>query len=331
MTTNTTPVASWQIALKNIITDPRELMAQLQLDQHADQLMAHASRSFALRVPRSFVARMQKSDPNDPLLRQVLPIGDELQLTPGYSMDALGEKQANPVPGLLHKYHGRVLILVAGSCAVNCRFCFRRHFSYSENQIDKKNGQRILDYIQADSSIREVIYSGGDPLVSKDKHLAEWTSQVAQIPHVTRLRIHTRLPIVIPERVTDEMLQWLTQSRLRPTVVLHCNHGNEINAEVSSAVHRLRQAGITVLNQSTLLKGVNDTVSALVMLSEKLFAAGILPYYLNLLDSVQGAAHFAVSEDHARFLHAELLAQLPGYLVPKLVREQAGASSKLPL
>lgn len=329
--TNSTTI-SWQTALKNIITDPQELITELQLEQHADHLMApHASLSFALRVPRSFVARMQKGDPHDPLLRQVLPIAEELQVTPGYSFDALGEKNANPVPGLLHKYHGRVLILLAGSCAVNCRFCFRRHFPYTEHQLDKTTWQSILNYIRADKSIREVIYSGGDPLVCKDKHLAELTADIAQIPQITRLRIHTRLPIVIPERVTDELVHWLTKSHLQPTVVLHANHGNEINDEVKSAVQTLRQARITVLNQSTLLKGVNDTVESLVTLSEKLFTAGILPYYLNTLDKVQGTAHFAVPETQARFLHTELLAQLPGYLVPKLVKEKAGALYKLPL
>jgi len=322
-------LASWQTALSNVITDIDELCAILGLNSELIFPAQQAQQLFPMRIPRSFVQRMEKGNPKDPLLLQVLPVAEELIVMPGYTSDPLQEKVVNPLSGLLHKYHGRVLLLVAGGCAVHCRYCFRREFPYAENAPGVNGWNAVLDYIAADASITEVIFSGGDPLIVKDKVLTELVQKIALIPHVQRLRIHTRLPIVIPERINAELLQWLTQTRLQPVVVLHCNHANEINAAVATAIQKLRQAGITVLNQSVLLKDVNDNAAALIALSEKSFATGMLPYYLHVLDRVQGAAHFFVPEQTAQQLVQEMMAKLPGYLVPKLVREEPGAASKL--
>ncbi|MDF3055114.1 MAG: beta-lysylation protein EpmB [Gammaproteobacteria bacterium] len=320
----------WQKSLSNLITDPKELCHLLELD--VDTFISqHAINEFPLRVPRRFVSRMEKGNPQDPLLKQVLPIAPEMQLTSGYSQDPLEENNANPIPGLLHKYHGRLLLLVSGGCAINCRYCFRRHFPYNENAPGTQGWDRVIDYIQKDNSISEVIYSGGDPLVAKDDMLASLTQKIASIPHVSTLRIHTRLPIVIPERITASLLSWFTQTRLRPVLVTHANHPNEIDHHVMAAIQRLRQAGVIVLNQSVLLRGINDEVETLVHLSQKLFEAGALPYYLHMLDSVQGAAHFAVPVEEAKKLILEMSFKLPGYLLPKLVREKPGVLAKCPV
>lgn len=320
----------WQKALAEVITNPAELCELLQLDP-AHFANEHAIADFALRVPRSFVARMQKGNLHDPLLKQILPLAQETQIMPGYSHDPLHEKSTNPIPGLLHKYHGRVLLLISGGCAINCRYCFRRHFAYQENIPQKSGWESALDYIAADKNISEVIYSGGDPLVAKDTILESLTKKIAKIPHVTLLRVHTRLPIVIPERITDELLHWLTSTRLSPVLVIHCNHANEINADVVNALQRLRKAGVTVLNQAVLLRSINDRADTLIALSQKLFAAGVLPYYLHLLDAVQGAAHFFVPTLEAKQLMGEVARKLPGYLVPKLVQEKFGVLAKYPL
>lgn len=318
----------WQEALSNVITDADELCKVLQLDP-AELITHHpAVHDFPLRVPRDFVARMEVGNVHDPLLRQVLPRAEEAQITPGYAQDPLQEKNANPLPGLLHKYHGRVLFLVAGSCAINCRYCFRRHFPYEENAPGTAGWDAALRYIENDPTISEVIYSGGDPLLMKDELLASLTQKIAAIPHVTTLRIHTRLPIVIPERVSEALIHWLTSTRLNPVVVVHCNHANEIDSAVVQAIQALRKAGVVVLNQSVLLRGVNDEANALIALSQRLFSAGALPYYVHMLDPVQGTAHFAVSVDEAKKIMLAVSHRLPGYLVPKLVWEKAGELAK---
>lgn len=320
----------WQTALAEMITDPAELLQLLDLDPALLAPAQQTSKLFPLRVPRGFVARMERGNCHDPLLRQVLPLGAELKTSPGYVTDPLLEADANPIPGLLHKYPGRVLLTVVGNCAINCRYCFRRHFPYADNNPGKQGWRAILDYITADKNITEVILSGGDPLLANDKTLRELIDQLASLPQLKTLRIHTRLPIVIPERITPELLQILTQHiQLRNVLVTHTNHAQELDQSVTQALQKLRQANITLLNQAVLLRGINDTVESLLQLSERLFDDGVLPYYLHLLDKVQGAAHFAVSERKAKQLIKALSQRLPGYLVPKLVKEVGGELSKL--
>ncbi len=318
----------WQDELADLIRDPEELLNLLQLDPEQLPAARLAAAEFALRVPRSFVQRMEPGNPNDPLLMQVLPIGEELELSPGYVQDPVGDLASNPVPGLIHKYHGRVLLVAAGHCAINCRYCFRRHFPYQDNQPDRKQWQLALDYIRSDSSITEVIYSGGDPLAIADKQLSWLSEELAAIPHLERLRVHTRLPVVVPSRIDEACLDWLSKTRLQSVVVLHINHAQEIDLELQDSIERLKQVGVTVLNQSVLLKGVNDNIEALCTLSESLFKAGVMPYYLHLLDKVEGAQHFDVSEKHALDLREGMLKRLPGYLIPKFVREIAGMPAK---
>lgn len=319
---------TWQMALARAVTHLSELYALLSLDLPSDQVVSQAQQAFALRVPHEFIARMEIGNPRDPLLLQVLPVAREMQMVPGFSQDPLQENDHNPVPGLLHKYPNRVLLTLTGACAVNCRYCFRRHFPYADNVPSRANWDAALDYIRAHPEIEEVILSGGDPLILKDHLLAEFATALETIPHVVRLRIHTRLPIVIPQRVTDEWIQWMSRSRFQMVVVLHCNHPNEIDTHVKTALKKLRDASITVLNQAVLLKDVNDAVPVLVELSKRLFDAGVLPYYLHLLDKVDGAAHFDVDESTANHLISEIKKQLPGFLVPKLAREVAGMLSK---
>lgn len=324
-----TPV--WQQELARAITAPEELLATVRLGPEWLPAARAAAQLFPLRVPRGFIARMRAGDPRDPLLRQVLPLAEECLTAPDFAVDPVGDAVAMTVPGVLHKYHGRVLLTATGACAVHCRYCFRRHFPYAEANPAAGHWQAALGYIAADDSIAEVILSGGDPLTLSDRRLRELTDALAPIPHVRRLRIHTRLPIVLPERVDDGLLAWLESLRQSCVVVVHVNHANELDAAVKAALTRLKNAGVPSLNQSVLLRGVNDNVDALAALSEALFACGVLPYYLHLLDKVQGAAHFDVPEDVACALVAQLRDRLPGYLLPRLVREDAGAPAKIPL
>jgi L-lysine 2,3-aminomutase len=274
------------------------------------------------------VARMRRGDPADPLLRQVLPLAEECQVVEGFSPDPVGDLAAHKVPGVLHKYQGRVLLTATGACAIHCRYCFRRHFPYAEANASAEHWRAALDYVTARPDVREAILSGGDPLTLSDRRLSEFVRALEDIPHVERLRLHTRLPVVLPERVTQELCAWLSGTRLRTVVVIHANHAQELDATARAACARLADSGVTLLNQSVLLRGVNDSVAALAQLSEGLFAAGVLPYYLHLLDRVQGAAHFDVTEGVARQLMAGLNACLPGYLVPRLVREVPGSPGK---
>lgn len=322
-------VPAWRRALAEAVTDPAELLGLLDLPAELLPEARRAVELFGLRVPREFVARMRPGDVRDPLLLQVLPLGRELDPAPGYSEDPLAEGEAMLHPGLLHKYRGRVLLVVTGTCAVHCRYCFRRHFPYAESHPGWSGWGETLEAVAADPEVREVILSGGDPLSAGDERLAELVSGIAAIPHVERLRVHTRNPVVLPERVDSRLLAWLSGTRLRTAVVVHANHAREIDGAVRGAFARLRDAGATLLNQSVLLAGVNDSADALVELSETLFEAGALPYYLHLLDRVRGAAHFEVPEDRARRLLGEAAARLPGYLVPRLVREVPGAPAKV--
>jgi len=319
---------SWQQALANAVTDPLELLQLLSLDIEALPGAVAAIGSFPLRVPRAFIARMNKGDWNDPLLQQIMPVARELELQPGFSDDPLEELGSNPLSGLIHKYQGRVLLIVSGGCAVNCRYCFRRHFPYSDNNPGRHQWTEVLDYIAADPSINEVILSGGDPLAASDKLLTDLVDQLQLIPHLTTLRVHSRLPVVIPQRITEQTLVWLSGGRLQPVLVIHSNHANELDQQVQRSLATLREAGVTLLNQSVLLAGVNDSAPALKALSERLFACGVLPYYLHLLDKVAGAAHFYVDEPRAQSIVQQLLASAPGYLVPRLVKELPQHHSK---
>lgn len=321
---------NWLQQLANGISDPEQLLTRLAIDPTPWRSGFKARALFAQRVPESFVERMEKGNPDDPLLRQVLPLSDEFIIQPGYSTDPL-EEQNNSTPGLLHKYRNRCLLIVKGGCAINCRYCFRRHFPYQDNKGNKSVWQQSLDYIAQHPQLNEVILSGGDPLMAKDHELTWLVEQIAAIPHIKRLRIHSRLPVVIPARITDELVSLCAETRLQVILVTHINHANEINAELNQQLTRLSAVKVTLLNQSVLLKGVNDSVPAQVALSEALFDAGILPYYLHVLDKVQGAAHFYVSDDQARAIIAGLIEQVSGYLVPKLTREIGGRPSKTPL
>ena len=329
-TTQPDPLLDWRQSLRSVVTDPRELLALVGLPHLAKRLPADDA-GFALKVPRGFVARMRHGDPDDPLLRQVLPQLAEGDDAPGFVDDAVGDLAAVKEHGVLHKYEGRALLIAAGSCAVNCRYCFRRHFPYAKELAAAHAWHEAVTCLAADTSIREVILSGGDPLVLSTQKLTDFTDALRGLPHVIRLRIHSRLPVVLPERIDDAFCAWLRGLPLQRVVVLHANHPNELDTSVGAACTRLREAGATLLNQSVLLRGVNDSTDALVELSERLFALGVLPYYLHQLDRVRGTAHFEVPDARARELAETLRARLPGYLVPRLVREIPGENAKHPL
>lgn len=319
--------SKWQQDLANSITRGEELMQLLGLTA-SGWLSQGASQDFSLRVPRSFIARMEKGNPHDPLLRQILPAPSELIQHPGFVTDPLVEKQYNPIPGLLHKYENRVLLIVTGGCAVNCRYCFRRHFPYAENNPSKKDWSKAIDYIQSQPQVNEVILSGGDPLLATDDYLKDLASVIDKIPHIKRLRIHSRIPIVLPSRVNDDLLSWFVNPNRQAIMVVHVNHPNEINHEVSDAIKLLKEKNVTVLNQSVLLRDINDDSDVLANLSEKLFSIGIMPYYLHRLDPVKGAWHFEVSLERAKQIVRDLAGKVSGYLLPKFVQEVPGENSK---
>ena len=318
----------WQEALREAVREPLELLARLDLLDSPLAAQVLADPVFRVLVPLPFLARMRRGDARDPLLLQVLATQAEQLTAAGYGPDPLHEAEHSPVPGLLHKYQGRALLIATSVCAVHCRYCFRREFPYAEHRLDGVTGDRVFAALSEDASLHEIILSGGDPLMLKDAPLAALIERCARIAHLRTLRIHTRLPIVIPARVTAALCSLLRDTRLRVVVVLHANHPAEIDGAVTAAVRQLREAGCTVLNQSVLLAGVNDCSSTLVELSERLFDAGVLPYYIHLLDQVSGTAHFAVAEAAAVGLIRAMRAGLPGYLVPRLVRETPGAAAK---
>ena len=323
--------SSWQQELAAAITDPRELCELLELDPTLIDGALASARDFALRVPRNFVAKMRKADPHDPLLLQVLPVLAERVVTEGFSRDPVGDLESRAAAGVLHKYEGRALVIATGACAVHCRYCFRRHFPYTSESALQSGWAEAIEAIAADTTISEVILSGGDPLSLNDRRLRQFTDRLLSLPHVRRLRLHTRYPIVLPSRIDHGLLNWLGSLPIQRVVVLHANHAREIDGDVARACRDLAEAGATLLNQTVLLAGVNDSAATLAELSEALFAAGVLPYYLHVLDKVQGAAHFDVPETRAVELHEALASRLPGYLVPRLVREVAGAPAKMPI
>jgi EF-P beta-lysylation protein EpmB len=318
----------WRRALREAVRDPVELCQLLELPVELQAEAIRAARLFPVFAPHGYIARMRRKDPHDPLLRQVLPLGEELVESPGFVSDPVGDRQATQTPGLLQKYASRVLMVTTGACAVHCRYCFRRHFPYSESPKSLADWQPALEQIADDKSLHEVLLSGGDPLTLVDEKLSQLASQISQIRHIKRLRIHTRLPIMIPERVTDELLVWLTATRLTPVMVIHANHAAEIDSRVAAAIERLVAANVVVLNQSVLLAGVNDSAEALAELSERLLDVRVMPYYLHQLDRVSGAAHFEVPEARGLEIVTALRRRLPGYAVPRYVREIAGQPHK---
>jgi len=324
-------IRPWQQALAQAFTDPAELLTYLELDRAFLPAARRAAQVFGLRVPRGYAALMQKGRPDDPLLRQVLPLAEELCDRLGFERDPVGDLEAAALPGLLQKYAGRALLITTGACAVHCRYCFRRHFPYADFSLSPPRLRETLAHLRADPGLTEVILSGGDPLVLTDRRLTELVSELATLPGLRRLRIHTRLPVVLPERITPALLNALTHPCLQPVMVIHANHPRELSPQVRNALLALRNAGFTLLNQAVLLKGVNDAPDTLTTLSEELFEAGVLPYYLHLLDRVQGASHFEVSDATAVELHRQMCRRLPGYLVPRLVRERPGDAYKMPL
>jgi len=319
----------WQEQLSAAITNPEELLDILELTTNDVPWLNQTP--FPLRVARPYVAKMAKRDPNDPLLRQVLPVKQEIQLTESCSKDPLNEASYNPIPGLIHKYNNRVLLTTTSACAIHCRYCFRRHFPYYENQLNQKQWEKIATYILERPNIKEVILSGGDPLSLKDKTLAQLVKLIEQIPHVKLLRIHSRFPVVIPQRICKSLVSLLSTTKLKTTLVLHINHPAEIDDFLKGKIAQLKQHDILVLNQSVLLKGVNNCSKTLINLSYKLFDAGILPYYIHLFDNVENGSHFAVSRHLAKAIMKQVMSNLPGYLVPKLVQEVSGIGYKVPI
>lgn len=323
--------STWQSELAKVIRDPAQLLEILGLPMELLPAAHAAASLFPLRVPHSYVQRMIPGDPHDPLLRQVLPLAAESIDEPAGQTDPVGDLDAMPSPGLLHKYHGRVLLVTSGACAIHCRYCFRRHFPYAAANPLHQHREATLDYLYRHTDVNELILSGGDPLSLPDLQLAEWVQACEGIPHLQTLRLHTRLPVVLPKRVGSALCEWLVQTRLRVVIVLHTNHPREIDTEVRRACQELRECGVTLLNQSVLLRGVNDNEDTLLTLSQDLFAAGVMPYYLHQFDPVQGAMHFAVPIREGNALIAALRRRLPGYLVPRYVQEIPGSAAKYPL
>lgn len=322
---------SWQMLWREAVRDPRALLEMLALPHLAAQISDLAAAQFPMRVPLGFIAKMRRGDAHDPLLRQVLPILDEDHIAEGFSLDAVGDAAAKGGTGIIHKYQARALLITTGSCAIHCRYCFRRHFPYAEETAASQHWAEAIAYLKSNTSITELILSGGDPLSLSTSKLKELTDTLVELPQLKRLRIHTRLPVVLPERIESDLLSWIDGLRWPLAVVIHANHANELCDDVANAVFRLKQHNAMVLNQTVLLKGVNDSVDQQVQLSERLFEIGVLPYYLHQLDKVLGAAHFQIEDEQARNIHQSMMRALPGYLVPKLVREIPGEASKTPL
>lgn len=324
-------VSNWHQSLASAIRDPAVLLDRLGLGDRLCDAAHRAAADFPLLVPESFLRRMRHGDPSDPLLRQVLPVEAEVETVPGFTSDAVDDGSSRIAPGLLHKYTGRALLIATGSCAVHCRYCFRRHYPYGDEPRRLADWQPAIDALTADPSITEVLLSGGDPLMLTDQRLSDLILQLESVPHLQRLRLHTRLPIVLPDRVTSVLLDRLLAGRLTPIVVVHANHAAEVVADCADSLRRLVRSGLTVLNQAVLLRGVNDSVDAQCDLAESLINLGVVPYYLSQLDRVSGAAHFEVPVERGRQIIADVRTRLPGYAVAQYVQEVPGESHKLPI
>jgi EF-P beta-lysylation protein EpmB len=319
----------WKVLVSESFRDLEGLLAFCDIDPASTGVKS--SPEFALRVTKYFASLIEKGNALDPLLLQVLPDAQELQIVDGYSKDAVGDQLAMPVPGLIHKYHGRVLLTPTGACAIHCRYCFRRHFPYNESDTNYGANGRVMKYLSENAEVREVILSGGDPLMLSDQKLAKLIAGLNQIPHIRVLRIHSRLLSVLPERINEAFLEVLQQFNGQIVFVSHINHPNEISGPNQAVFHLLSQQGYRLFNQSVLLRRVNDDAQTLAELSNKLFASRIIPYYLHRLDKVQGAAHFDVSREDSCRIYKQLRERLPGYLLPAMVEEISGQASKTPL
>jgi EF-P beta-lysylation protein EpmB len=318
----------WQAEIRAAVRSAKELCERLHLPPELARQAATGAADFPIFVPPHYLARIEPGNPHDPLLRQVLPLSGEADALPGFTHDPVGDELATLRAGVLQKYTGRALLVITGACAVHCRYCFRRHFPYEEIPHSDAAWDAALATIAADSTITEVILSGGDPLMLVDVRLAALAAKITAIPHIARLRIHTRLPIVIPARVTESLIACFAETRLSLVMVVHANHAHELSADVAAALNKLRGAGFVLLNQAVLLRGVNDSVAAQQDLADRLIELGVVPYYLHQLDRVAGAAHFEVPVDEGRRIIAELRARLPGYMVPRYVQEIPGEPNK---
>lgn len=331
--TSTIPVSSREASSDDydsqIITRIEDLLDYLQLSSEPlKKLHPLLSSDFPLRVPMAFAKRIKKADPKDPLLRQVLPLEDEKLRHPDFISDPVEDLNYQAVPGLIHKYPNRALLIATGICGIHCRYCFRREFPYPAASISDRNLDAVINYLLEHPSIEEIILSGGDPLTLSNRRLGNLLQRLSAVPHLKKLRIHSRQAIVMPSRINKELLVLLTELPFKACLVLHCNHANEIDQSVINQLSQLKTAGILLLNQSVILKGVNDNVEALCDLSQRLYDAGALPYYINALDRVQGSVHFLVEDEEAIQLVNEMRKHLPGYLVPRLVKDIPGRQAK---
>lgn len=320
----------WQRELAESVCDAAELLRLLDLEPRQLPQVQLAGAAFPLRVPRYYLGLMRRGDPGDPLLAQVLPSLSEGLAVDGFTADPVGDMSACRDGGVLQKYRGRALMVTTGACAVHCRYCFRRHFPYAEQSV-LGHWREALDSLRAMTDVSELILSGGDPLTLSDGRLGRLVAEAEEVPQLRRLRIHSRVPVVLPRRVTGPLVDILSGGRLRPVLVIHANHPREITPELGRALGPLAAAGVTLLNQAVLLKSVNDDADTLVTLSESLHGIGVLPYYLHLLDPVAGAARFEVPNARAEQLYEALRTRLPGYLVPRMVRELPGRPYKTPV
>lgn len=323
-----TEKSDWQQQLRDMIQDLPSLLEACALDAPPAPLADMLTVGFPVRTTRHFASLIKPGDWSDPLLQQILPWATEHASVPGFSADPLAEAAASPLPGLIHKYRSRVLLVPTGACAIHCRYCFRRHFPYEGHRMGAADRAAILDYLRAHPEVNEVIFSGGDPLMLNDHYLQQWLTALAGIPSLNTVRFHSRLPVVLPERLTNELLAVLTETRLHTVLVLHSNHAQELAAELMAPLAALRTAGVILLNQAVLLRGVNDNLMTQKALSQRLIQLGVMPYYLHQLDAVSGAAHFGVPDNEALLLHEAMKAELPGYLVPRLVQEIPDRPSK---
>jgi EF-P beta-lysylation protein EpmB len=325
--TQSLPNQDWREQIRSGFHDPASLLSYLGLSSMS---VGH-SASFPLRVPRAFAQRMRPKDPQDPLLLQVLPDPDEGTSNPGFSIDPVGDLESRSAPAILHKYRGRVLVMTTGACAVHCRYCFRQHYPYSGQTVNSRRWEAAIAYLRGHEDIEEVILSGGDPFMLATRKLRRLSDDLSALPTIRRLRIHTRMPVVLPDRVTSGLLGWLSDLTLPTVIVIHANHAREFDGSVDQALARLGKTGAFLLNQSVLMKGINDNFEDLKQLMERSFGAGVLPYYLHQLDRVAGSARFEVSDSKATSLIKMLRESLPGYLVPRLVREERDQPNKTPV